>query len=242
MSPIGDKPATKCRPGHLRQSGPADRLGHKVQVARSRRSPDFTCHNPPVGILLTSMKAGVNEKAVAGNWQIVNAELEPPDRFHLEAAEGWRELGNQAQAGAELDKIAPRLQTHPDVLMMRWGIYFQTRQWELAAEVAKTFSEVVPDDVFGVMHWAHALHQLQRTKEAREVLLPAVAKFPDDDGIRASLANCACRLGDFKEALRWLKEAIDLAESHVHDGGEELKLLALEDPDMEPLWKRIRRL
>ena len=33
--------------------------------------------------------------------------LGPPDSHHLSAAIGWLELGNVAEAGAELEKIAP---------------------------------------------------------------------------------------------------------------------------------------
>ena len=49
--------------------------------------------------------------------------LEPPDSIHLKAAEGWLELGNQPEANEELEKIAPELRVHPDVLEIRWQIY-----------------------------------------------------------------------------------------------------------------------
>ena len=42
--------------------------------------------------------------------------LEPPDSIHLQAAQGWLELGNHLEADKELDEIAPQLRTHPDVL------------------------------------------------------------------------------------------------------------------------------
>ena len=35
--------------------------------------------------------------------------LEPPDSFHLLAAQGWLELGNHVEANEELDKITPQL-------------------------------------------------------------------------------------------------------------------------------------
>ena len=62
--------------------------------------------------------------------------LQPPDSHHLEAAQGWLELGNHAEADAELDSIASSLRAHPDVLNVRWGIYAAARKWEAALDIA----------------------------------------------------------------------------------------------------------
>ena len=51
--------------------------------------------------------------------------LEPPDSHHLSAAIGWLGLGNVAEAGAELEKIAPQFQSHPDVLVVQFDIHAQ---------------------------------------------------------------------------------------------------------------------
>jgi hypothetical protein len=40
--------------------------------------------------------------------------LTPPDSYHLEAAQGWLELGNHLEANEELEKISPALRIHPD--------------------------------------------------------------------------------------------------------------------------------
>jgi hypothetical protein len=45
--------------------------------------------------------------------------LEPPDSLHLQAAQGWLELGSHIEANEELEKIAPQLRAHPDVLKVR---------------------------------------------------------------------------------------------------------------------------
>jgi hypothetical protein len=65
------------------------------------------------------------------------------------------------------------------------------------------------------------------------VLLTVVDKFPKEYIIRYNLACYACQLGNLKEARHWLKKAIDLA------GTKEVELMALHDPDLEPLWKEI---
>jgi hypothetical protein len=42
--------------------------------------------------------------------------------------------------------------------------------------------------------------------------------------------------GNLKEARDWLKKAIDLANT------KEVKLMALEDPDLELFWKEIGKI
>jgi hypothetical protein len=49
--------------------------------------------------------------------------LEPPDSLHLQAAQGWLELGNHIEANEELERIAQQLRAQPDVLKLRWEVY-----------------------------------------------------------------------------------------------------------------------
>jgi tetratricopeptide (TPR) repeat protein len=80
---------------------------------------------------------------------------------------------------------------------------------------------------------AYALHELKRTEEARAVLLPVADKFTDNHTIPYNLACYECQLGNLKEARDWLSKAIDLA------GKDDVRAMALEDPDLEPLWAKI---
>ena len=50
--------------------------------------------------------------------------------MHLEAAQGWLELGNHEEANEELELIDAPLRSHPDVLEVRWGIYAKVKNWE----------------------------------------------------------------------------------------------------------------
>jgi hypothetical protein len=43
-----------------------------------------------------------------------------PDTFHLQAAQGWLELGSHIEVNEDLEKMAPGFQTHPEVLEIRW--------------------------------------------------------------------------------------------------------------------------
>ena len=109
----------------------------------------------------------------------------------------------------------------------------KAKKWEYAAEIAKAISELNPDSPFGWVHHAYALHELKRTQEAQNVLLPVLDSFPKEYIMRYNLACYAGQLGNLKKARDWFKKAIDLANT------KEVKLMALNDPDLEPLWKEI---
>ena len=70
--------------------------------------------------------------------------LGPPDCHHLSAAIGWLELGDVAEAGAELGKIAPQFQSHPHVLVSRYEICAKAGKWDAAAEIAGTLTQLEP--------------------------------------------------------------------------------------------------
>lgn len=159
--------------------------------------------------------------------------LDRPDTLHLQAAQGWLELGTHLEANEELERITPTMRAHPDVLRVRHDVYAAAKKWEMAAEIAQALCRVVPDKPFGFVHLAYALHELKRTKEAWNVLLPIVDRFPEEYIIRYNLACYACQLGDLKGAWAWLEKAIDMA------GSKDVKLMALQDSDLEPLWTQI---
>jgi len=156
-----------------------------------------------------------------------------PDRRHLDAAEGWLGLGDHLAAEEELEQITPALRTHPVVLEVRYKIYAETKRWNAAVEIARSLREILPDKPFSHFHLAFSLHELKRTREAYDTLRPAVGKFPQEWLMRYNLACYACQLRKGKEAMRWLAEAIALV------GKKDVCLLALDDPDLEPLWSKI---
>jgi len=51
--------------------------------------------------------------------------------------------------------------------------------------------------------------------------------------MRYNLACYECLLGHLQEAMSWFQAACEIGD------GNKLKLMALEDPDLEPLWKDI---
>jgi hypothetical protein len=51
--------------------------------------------------------------------------------------------------------------------------------------------------------------------------------------MRYKLACYSCQLGNLKAAMEWLEKAIDVA------GKMDVRTMALEDLDLEPLWANI---
>jgi tetratricopeptide (TPR) repeat protein len=156
-------------------------------------------------------------------------QLSMTDQKLLEYAQGWAELGLPLEAHEELDRITPTVRGHPDVIMVRYLIYASAKKWEMAAELAEIICNVVPQDPAGFIKLALALHELNRTDRARDVLLAIADKFPANTEIPYDLARYCCRLGERKVAWQWLRRAIDLSNS------AEMKLRALEDPTLQEL-------
>ena len=165
-------------------------------------------------------------------------ELEPPDLHRLNAAVGWLGLGSRNDAKAELDAISVANQRHPDVLDARWAIHVQEKQWDAALDVARELLQRAPDRAEGWLHHAYALRRATDggLAKAWEALKPAAEKFPEEPIVPFNLSCYACQMGQLDEARIWLKRAIKVG------GKDKIKLMALCDGDLEPLWKEIREL
>src|SRR3954468_21586331 len=124
------------------------------------------------------------------------SKLEPPDTFFFSAAVGWMELGNAAEAEAELTKISAENQNRPDVLEVRWVLHSQANRWDEALEVARALLKVAPNRSSSWLHHAYALRRASTggLQQAWDALLPAHEKFPREPTIAFNLSCYACQL------------------------------------------------
>lgn len=157
------------------------------------------------------------------------SSLPHPDCLHLQAAQGWFELGSFLEANTELENITPGLRAHPEVLKLRCRVYLKLQSWFGVAELSKSLSEFFPDESEWLMSHATALRNLDRLREAYEVLLQAAAKFPNDWQFAYTLSCYAAVLGRFQSSEKWFKQAILLDERKTQK-------LGIDDPDLKPLW------
>ncbi len=164
--------------------------------------------------------------------------LGPPDAHFLSAAAGWFELGNIAEAKAELAKIAPAFRNHADVLEVRWLIHAQEKNWEAGLAAARALVEVAPERSSGWLHRAYAMRRVKAggLQAAWDALRPTFEKFPAEPIIPYNLSCYACQMGRLEEAREWLQRAVK------NGGKENIKVMALNDEDLEPLWEEIKKL
>jgi tetratricopeptide (TPR) repeat protein len=156
--------------------------------------------------------------------------LDYPDDLRLRAAQGWLELGNCSEARAELQSVSAAARQHQDVLELRWQIAVKEQHWEEGVLIAGTLCQLAPDKPFGWIHRSYCLHELKRTREAWEMLLPVATRFPREWLICYNLACYACQLQQLDEAQHWLNRALEIGNPN------EIKKLAAKDPDLKPLF------
>ncbi len=162
--------------------------------------------------------------------------IEAPDAHHFNAACGWLELGNRAEARVELALISVENQMHPDVLDLQWALCAAEKNWDGAFGFAQKLVTAFPDEPTGWLHCAYALRRKSGggLALARDFLEPAADKFPDEPVIAFNLACYECQLQQLDEARRWFKRACEIG------AGKEIQAMALADEDLKALWPEIR--
>ncbi len=155
--------------------------------------------------------------------------IDQRSRMHLDAAIGWLGLGNSREAAIEIEKVGLEFGHYADVLEVRWEIAAKQSEWEAALAVAESLVVGSPERCSGWLHRSYCLHELGRTLEAWNKLLPAFERFPKEATIPYNLACYACQLGNLEHAQSWLEKAAQIR------GRRAIKALAAGDPDLEPL-------
>lgn len=157
---------------------------------------------------------------------------------HLRAAEGWLELGNETEALRELENISSAEKEHPVVLEMRFQILAKKGAWDQCRDIAALITQQLPNFAGGWLHLAYATRRATGGDEqaAFDILQPVSEKFPEEPTIPYNLACYVCQLGKLTEAREWLKRAFAIG------GEKQMKLMALNDADLKPLWGEIANL
>src|SRR6266478_4626669 len=155
--------------------------------------------------------------------------LLPADNLHLQAAEGWLELGNHIEAHEELDQITPQRRAHPDILEVRWNICAYGKNWEACVDIVDAIIKLDSNRPDAWIHRSFALHELKRTQEAFDQLLPVADRFPKVWTVAYNLACYCAQLGRLEECKEWFKKAMAIDEHTV-------KETAIDDPDLKPFW------
>jgi tetratricopeptide (TPR) repeat protein len=158
-------------------------------------------------------------------------ELSFEDARHLQAAEGWLELGDAVSAREELEAITPGERAHPAVLQVRYALYAKRGEWDQATEMAEELASLLPDNAGSWINLAYATRRKTGggLLAARTILLAAEPIFPEEYVIPFNLACYCSQLHEFEKAEQWLKKASAVDEKRV-------RKMASDDPDLKPLW------
>ena len=149
---------------------------------------------------------------------------EPALSIHLQAAQGYLELGMLEEALGELSFIDHTVLDDPDILELRLHILMQGERWEEALAVSQqillTHQEMLPAYIQG----AFALHELGRTAEARDLLLKGPSLLHQDPTFHYNIGCYQAVLGNREEAIESLFKSFELDAS--------FREFAKRDPDL----------
>jgi tetratricopeptide (TPR) repeat protein len=154
--------------------------------------------------------------------------LDTLEQRYLTAALGYLELGMGLEADAELERIDPFCRHLPEVLTLRIQVYRHLKKWELMETVAKRLAQSNQDRIEWTVLWAEAARHRQGWEAAKKIFKEAVLRHPKSGALHLHIARCECQLGDLDAAKIRVSCAVAL------DG--KLKMVALNDPDLEAVW------
>lgn len=162
--------------------------------------------------------------------------LPHPDNLHFEAVQGWLMLGDAASARAEFEQLSPEARAVPEVLELEWAMHAEAKAWSDAFAAAERLVRAAPERASGWIHRAYARRRMPGggLAAAWELLRPAHDKFPKNSLIAFNLACYAAQMGRPIEAWEWLAHAVAVGDRNA------ILQMAVADPDLEPLWPRIR--
>lgn len=147
---------------------------------------------------------------------------------------GYFDLGMYLEAGEELENLPLELKGHPLALLSQLELHLQTGQWAKGALLGETACRLWPDEEEFFVKRAYCLHELNRTSEAKTVLLASPSEFHGEALYFYNLACYETQLGNLEEGRRLLK--LCFRKDHGYRKG------SARDPDLEPLWKSISKL
>lgn len=100
--------------------------------------------------------------------------------------------------------------------------------------MCRHLATVQPGEVCWTLWLATATRHSEGLPAARDILLRAMGRFPEEGGISYHLACYAAQSGDIEDAKDCLRRAFKL--------DPDLRQRALDDPDLEPVWEGMGQL
>ncbi len=141
---------------------------------------------------------------------------------------GYLDLGMLQDAVESLESLPTELKHHPLVLSARLELLMHTKRWEEGVILAQSLTGLWPK--YHEFHFraAFCLHELRRTKEAKQTLLNAPMSIRDEPLFFYNMACYEAQLGDLQRAKELLAACLKKAP--------QMKAGAIDDRDLAPVW------
>jgi len=157
--------------------------------------------------------------------------LPEDERWRLQRADGFLDLGMTRKAREELDRVAQNHRDSTPFRLLAMRLAMDEKDWRTACEVAAALLARHPDEPAFWIQLAYAKRRAENIEVAHHILSDALVRFPEVATISFNLACYECQLGRNDEAMRRLNEAFALDEN--------CREAALEDEDLKPIWDRL---
>lgn len=145
----------------------------------------------------------------------------------LLAAQGYIELEMPDEALRELDALSKEEQDREDAMQMRLFVFMRTKQWDDALKVCARLRRLCPECTTGYIHGAFCLHEMNRTLEAKQLLLTGPSSLLREPTYHYNLGCYDAVLGNLDEATRHLEASFEM--------DKKFREIAKYDPDLKPV-------
>lgn len=150
-------------------------------------------------------------------------------REKMEAANGFHELGMHNDAWTALDDPPPEDKSHSLVMLLRLDILLALDRWDDAVALGTGACRQWPiiDGFF--LKTVTAVIELHDYQKAKDLLLAGPESLQQKAVYWYDLACCQCRTGEAEEAKKSISECFEREKN--------LRMRALYDSDLEPIWE-----
>lgn len=145
----------------------------------------------------------------------------------LLAAQGYVELSMTDDALAELDGLSVEQNNLQGVLQVRLFVLMRGRRWADALDVCERLVGLFSAETTGYIHGAFCLHELDRTREAKDLLLRGPASLLREATYYYNMGCYDAVLGNIEDAQHALEISFRM--------DDKFRQIAKIDPDLRVL-------
>jgi tetratricopeptide (TPR) repeat protein len=154
-----------------------------------------------------------------------------PVNVLLKSFTGYIQLGMYLDAHEELESLPSEAKTNPMVLEARMMLFVELQKWDEGVLLGESLRKLWPGYLEFHFKTAYCLHELKRTKDAKEVLLAAPDPIRETALYYYTLACYDTELGNHDQARDQLRQCFVI--------DPKFREIALEEVSLEPLWQCI---